>query len=144
MSRSPRYEWVIFTRTVLATEALPVQPVTATRLVTVPGSGMASVVLTLFVAQAGDGGTAVVTVDSSLFGEPAPGFVTRPVRAAASNAACTCGGVYAGCAARTSAAAPATCGEAIEVPLMVAVAVSLARPAETIPTPGAKMSTQPP
>ena len=44
----------------------------------------------------------------------------------------------------TSAAAPATCGDAIEVPLIELVAVSLVRHAEVIDEPGAKMSTQEP
>ena len=39
-----------------------------------------------------------------------------------------------------SAATPATCGEAIEVPLNVAVAVSELNQADRIPEPGAKMS----
>jgi len=39
------------------------------------------------------------------------------------------------------AATPATCGEAIEVPLKVAPAVSLVNQEDKIPEPGAKMST---
>ena len=39
-----------------------------------------------------------------------------------------------------NAAAPATCGEAIEVPLSVAVAVFELNHADKIPEPGAKMS----
>ncbi len=41
---------------------------------------------------------------------------------------------------RTSAAAPATCGAAIDVPLIVFVAVSLVCQAEVMLDPGAKMS----
>jgi hypothetical protein len=43
-------------------------------------------------------------------------FVTSAVR--------TCAGEYAGYRPSTSATAPATCGDAIEVPLMIAVPVS--------------------
>ena len=42
---------------------------------------------------------------------------------------------------RMRAAIPATCGVAIEVPLIVFVAVSLVRQADRIAEPGAKMST---
>ena len=45
-------------------------------------------------------------------------------------------------ACSSSAAAPATCGDAIEVPLMVLVAVLLVHQAEVMLDPGAKMSTQ--
>ena len=47
-------------------------------------------------------------------------------------------------AARISAAAPATCGVAIDVPLIVLVAVSLVFQAEVMLSPGAKMSMQVP
>ena len=46
--------------------------------------------------------------------------------------------------ARKSAAAPATCGDAIDVPLSEAVAVLLVYHAERIATPGAKRSTHEP
>jgi len=46
--------------------------------------------------------------------------------------------------ARTSAAAPVTCGVAIDVPLMVFVAVLLVFHAEVMDEPGAKMSRQVP
>src|SRR6266511_45284 len=62
-----------------------------------------------------------LTTKRSLFGEPVPGLT-----------------------AATRAAAPATCGVAIEVPLMVLVAVSLVIQDEVMLTPGAKMSTQVP
>jgi hypothetical protein len=45
---------------------------------------------------------------------------------------------------RNSAATPATCGAAIEVPEMVLVAVSLVLHAEVMLEPGAKMSRQVP
>ena len=47
-------------------------------------------------------------------------------------------------ATTSSAATPATCGEAIEVPLMVLVALVLVCHAEVMPTPGAKRSTHVP
>ncbi len=47
-------------------------------------------------------------------------------------------------AVRTSAATPATCGVAIDVPLIVLVAVVPVCQALVIPTPGAKRSTQEP
>ena len=42
---------------------------------------------------------------------------------------------------RNRAATPATCGVAMEVPLIVLVAVSLVRHADRIAEPGAKIST---
>src|SRR5262249_41707442 len=56
----------------------------------------------------------------------------------------TCCGVKPVFALSTSAAAPVTCGVAIEVPLIVFVAVSLVFHAEVMFTPGAKMSRQGP
>ncbi len=44
-----------------------------------------------------------------------------------------------GCAWRVSAATPATCGEAIEVPEMVAAPLPVPTPVETVETPGAVM-----
>src|SRR5215212_1744721 len=60
------------------------------------------------------------------------------------SAAATWVGVAVGLAARYSAAAPPTCGAAIEVPLMVLVAVLLPIQAPVMLTPGPKMSTQVP
>ena len=54
----------------------------------------------------------------------------------------TCAGVSDGFADSASAAAPATCGDAIEVPLMVLVAEFPPIQAEVMLLPGAKMSTQ--
>ena len=54
-----------------------------------------------------------------------PGLVTLFGVALASRCSRTCGGVAVGFAPRTSAAAPATCGVAIDVPLIVLVAVLL-------------------
>src|SRR5919198_5699255 len=60
------------------------------------------------------------------------------------SACCTVAGEALGLADRYSAAAPATCGVAIEVPLIVLVAVSLVSQDEVMLTPGAKMSVQVP
>ena len=49
-----------------------------------------------------------------------------------------------GLAASTRAAAPATCGEAIDVPLIVLVAVFDEYQSEVMDEPGAKMSRQVP
>ena len=83
-------------------------------------------------------------VYSSLFGEPVPALVTLPVVASATMASRTWVGVSAGLFARYSAATPATCGVAIEVPLIVPVLVSLFLVDERTFEPGAKMSTQVP
>src|SRR4051794_12954233 len=80
----------------------------------------------------------------SRFGEPEPGLLTTPDVALPFSADATCAGVADGLAARYSAAAPVTCGVAIDVPLSVSVAVSLVLPVDSVFTPGAKMSTQVP
>src|SRR6266511_1181226 len=85
-----------------------------------------------------------LTTKRSLFGEPVPGLTTTPLVALLTRKSRTCCGVKPGLAAATRAAAPATCGVAIEVPLMVLVAVSLVIQDEVMLTPGAKMSTQVP
>ena len=54
----------------------------------------------------------------------------------------TSAGVAAGFADRYSAAAPVTCGVAIDVPLMVFVAVFELYQSDVMLTPGALMSTQ--
>ncbi len=59
-------------------------------------------------------------------------------------ASATIAGLAVGFDSRKSATAPATCGDAIEVPLSVDVAVSLVTQAEVIPLPGVNMSTQAP
>jgi hypothetical protein len=59
-------------------------------------------------------------------------------------AAVTVAGEAPGFVSKKRAATPATCGEAIEVPEIVLVAVSLVRHAEVILEPGAKMSTHVP
>ena len=64
--------------------------------------------------------------------------------ARALSSAVTWDGVHVGCSWRTKAPAPAACGEAMEVPLSVAVAVSEVLQVERIDEPGAKVSTQVP
>ena len=85
-----------------------------------------------------------LTTKSSLFGEPVPGLVMTPLVALLTSESRTCCGVNDGFCASTSAAAPVTCGVAIDVPLMVFVAVLLVFHAEVIEEPGAKMSRQVP
>jgi hypothetical protein len=53
----------------------------------------------------------------SRFGEPVPALVTRPVVALFTTQLLTSVADAVGLADRYSAAAPATCGEAMEVPL---------------------------
>src|SRR5262249_31992209 len=85
-----------------------------------------------------------LTTKSSRFGEPVPGLVTTPVVALLTSESRTCCGVNDGFWASTRAAAPVTCGVAIEVPLIVFVAVSLVFQAEGMDEPGATMSRQVP
>ena len=85
-----------------------------------------------------------LTTKSNLFGEPVPGLLMTPLVALLTSESRTCCGVKVGFWASTRAAAPATCGVAIDVPLMVFVAVSLVHHAEVIEEPGAKMSRQVP
>ena len=47
--------------------------------------------------------------------------------------------LHVGCAWRVSAATPATCGEAIEVPEIVAGPLPVPTPVETVARPGAAM-----
>ena len=81
---------------------------------------------------------------SSRFGDPVPAPVTTPVVESATRRSRTCAGVKLGFAESTNAAAPATCGVAIDVPLMVFVAVLEVFQAEVMLDPGAKMSRQVP
>jgi hypothetical protein len=69
---------------------------------------------------------------------------TIPAVAPTVNVAETCAGLHEGCMARSIAAAPATWGEAIEVPLRTLVAVFEVAQSEVIWTPGAYRSTQGP
>ncbi len=69
-----------------------------------------------------------------------PGLETTPLVAADVSAEATCAGVAEGLSARCRAAAPATCGLAMDVPEMVLVAESPLFHAEVMEEPGAKMS----
>jgi hypothetical protein len=69
---------------------------------------------------------------------------TAPVVPLPTSESRTCCGVNDGFWATARAAAPATCGVAMDVPLMVLVAVSLVNQAEVMFTPGAKLSRQVP
>ncbi len=70
--------------------------------------------------------------------------MTCPVVAALVSAVATAAGVELRCADRYAAAAPATCGDAIDVPLIVFVATSLVFQDDVIDDPGALISTQVP
>ena len=72
--------------------------------------------------------------------DPVPGFVTLFSVAFPVSAAVTAATDELGFSWRYSAAAPATCGDAIDVPPIVLVAVLLVHQADVIPLPGAKMS----
>ena len=80
---------------------------------------------------------------SNRSGEPARSL-TLEVRARDVNSATTCAGVQVGFAPSNNAATPATCGDAMDVPLMVLMDVEDLYQAEVMPLPGAKMSRQPP
>ena len=73
---------------------------------------------------------------------PAGTDLIAPCVALPVSAEVTSGGCAEGWADRYSAAAPATWGDAIEVPLMVFVAVFVLYQSDVMPTPGALMSTQ--
>src|SRR5687767_9977792 len=83
-----------------------------------------------------DAGAAQYAVNSRRLGEPVPAEVTLPRVEPAISALATPAGVAPGLLCRYSAATPATCGEAMEVPLMVLVAVALVYHALVMPTPG--------
>ena len=92
----------------------------------------------------GGGGGAPKSECRSRFGDPVPALVILFGVALSFNALSTAAGVAEGFASRYRAATPATCGAAIEVPLIVFVAVLLVYHAEVMLEPGAKMSTQVP
>ena len=93
----------------------------------------------------GGGGGAVPSSEySRRFGEPVPGLVTLPVVALVVIALATVAGEAAGAPCRYSAATPATCGVAIDVPLIVFVAVSDVYQLDVMLEPGAKRSRQVP
>merc|ERR1719416_151126 len=66
-----------------------------------------------------------------------------PLAAPVNNSSNTLAGALSGSASRIRAAPPDTGGQAMEVPLKVAEAVSLLWPAEVTPLPGAHMSVEP-
>jgi hypothetical protein len=79
---------------------------------------------------------------SKTLGEPPSANVTRSGVAEATSVSRTCVGERPPLAPRRRAAAPATCGEAIDVPLIVFVAVDEVYQADLMLEPGAKMSRQ--
>src|SRR2546428_596646 len=107
------------TFTVPVALALPLQSAIVIGDFTSPASGMA-VAVSLVTAGHWPGGLpgAVPVMCRSLFGEPVPGPVTTSEVAFATRASRTCSGVAVGDEPRKTAAAPTTCGVAIEVPLM--------------------------
>jgi hypothetical protein len=86
----------------------------------------------------------VPSVYSSRFGEPVPAEPTTPVVALDVSSEAMVAGEAPGLACAISAAVPVTCGVAMEVPLIVLVAVLLVFQADVMLLPGAKMSTQVP
>lgn len=78
------------------------------------------------------------------FGEPVPALPTLLLDAVDTNFWATAAGVAVGCCCNTWAATPATCGLAIDVPLMVLTAVSPVYQAELMELPGANTSRQEP
>ena len=82
--------------------------------------------------------------NSSRLGEPVPAFVTLFGVELLMIAAVTVAGEALGFVSRNSAATPATCGVAIDVPEIVFVAVSLVFHDDVMLLPGAKMSRQGP
>src|SRR6266508_1394473 len=143
--RSPRQVCVMFTPTWRLAGALPGTPVTVIGLSTY-GPGYSGMGYGVAFSKYLPGGCGLLSnsVYSSLFGEPEPGPPTLPSVALATRPSRTCCGVSLGWAASHRAAPPATCGLAIDVPLMVLVAVSPVAQADVMPDPGAKMSTQGP
>ena len=81
---------------------------------------------------------------TNLFGDKLPALPTRPVVAFSTRAREMASTVAVGVAASKRAATPATCGDAIEVPDHVALAVSEPLFEEVIASPGAKMSRHEP
>lgn len=83
-------------------------------------------------------------VYNNRLGEPGMASLTMDAVATCSKRSATWLGVRFGSCWSNSAAAPATCGQAIDVPLMVALPVSDDTAADVIDEPGAKMSRQDP
>ena len=89
-------------------------------------------------------GPGPINENSSRLGEPVPAFVTLFGVELLMIAAVTVAGEALGFVSRNSAATPATCGDAIDVPEIVFIAVSLVFHDDVMSVPGAKMSTQVP
>lgn len=87
-------------------------------------------------------GAPLAKENASRLGDPVPTEVNRLALALVSKKETTAAGVAKGLACKAKAATPATWGEAMEVPLMVLVAVLLVIQAEVMLEPGAKTSTQ--
>lgn len=96
------------------------------------------------VGLGGGGGALPSNEYSKRLGEPVPALVTLLSEEPLIIAAPTVAGEAVGFVSRKSAATPATCGEAIDVPEIVLVAVSLVLQEDVMLEPGAKMSTQVP
>ena len=94
--------------------------------------------------QGGFGGVPPINENSSRLGEPVPAFVTLFGVELLMIAAVTVAGKALGFVSRNSAATPATCGVAIDVPEIVFIAVSLVFHDDVMSLPGAKMSRQVP
>ena len=89
-------------------------------------------------------GALVNNENSSRFGDPVPALPTLFGVELLMIADVTVAGEAVGFVSRNNAATPATCGEAIDVPEIVLVAVSLVLHADVMLLPGAKMSTHVP
>jgi hypothetical protein len=83
-------------------------------------------------------------MNTKRFGESGPGSLRIPVVARSFNLVATSKGERFGSAANSNAATPATCGAAIDVPLIVALASSDEKPTDGMELPGAKISTHEP
>src|SRR5688572_9647821 len=98
--------------------------------------------------KAADGGASTGPLSNSAYnsrlGDPVPMPVSLLTLALLTTPAWTVAAEAVGSVARYSAATPATCGDAIDVPLMVLVAVSFVYQAEVMLEPGANKPTQVP
>jgi hypothetical protein len=109
-------------------------------------NGVAGTELTtgIVVGVVGGGVSGLLSMNTSRLGEFVPAEVMIPVVALVAIAEANCAGVKAPFNCSMSAAKPATCGLAIDVPEMVLVAVVDPNHAEIIDTPGANTSTHDP
>ena len=120
----------------------------ATVVVVVVGGVVVVVGATVVVVGVVVGGVVVVAGGTALptkrrrFGELLPDDVTTFGVAAVVSAVATDAGVSEGFVESNSTAAPATCGDAIDVPEMLLVADALVLQADVMLVPGAKMSRQ--